>query len=100
MKTHILHDFLNYLKRSADCLQTLLRNIAMTFLTCCAFFFTVSRHAIDDTSMASISPEEITADEIRSITLVDIYAYLSYLDKVKSNSAISRLQKFPPFALF
>lgn len=101
MKTHILHDFLNYLETIRGLSPNTVKEYRYDISNLLRFLLLRFRGiAIDDTSMASISPEEITADEIRSITLVDIYAYLSYLDKVKSNSATSRLRKVSAIRTF
>src|SRR5699024_8785745 len=94
IKSHIVDDYLNYLSASKGASETTL----MEYYYDVRNFLRYMRYRKEDLDIHSedlsqISIDNVDIDFIKTIDKQDIYAYISYLDKVRKNSNRTRYRK-------
>lgn len=101
IKSHIVDDYLNYLSASKGASETTL----MEYYYDVRNFLRYMRYRKEDLDIHSedlsqISIDNVDIDFIKTIDKQDIYAYISYLDKVRKNSNRTRYRKLSSIRSF
>ncbi|HHW49731.1 MAG TPA: tyrosine recombinase XerC [Clostridiaceae bacterium] len=88
----VVKDFLNYMEtikgKSKSTVQEYYYDLR-TFLR----FMKIHKGLVDEQDLSAIDISDVTIDLIRTITLSDLYAYMSYVSRERDNNANSRARK-------
>jgi integrase/recombinase XerD len=88
----IIKDFLNYMEtikgKSKNTVHEYFYDLR-TFLR----FMKIHKGLVDEQDLFVIDISDVTIDLIRTITLSDLYAYMSYVSRERDNNANSRARK-------
>jgi len=88
----IVKDFLNYMEtikgKSKNTIHEYFYDLR-TFLR----FIKMHKGLVDEQDLSDIDISDVTIDLIRTITLSDLYAYMSYVSRERDNNASSRARK-------
>ena len=88
---YLLNCFLDYLDSALDKSENTIKEYNYDLVT---FFKYLKLNDLNlDTNSKEILINDITIDELKQLTLDDLYTYTSYLKKVKKNSAATRARK-------
>ncbi len=99
INSNIVDDFLSYLSTTKGASQTTIKEYYYDIRIFLKFIF-VRKGIIDEKSINEIDIDAINIDILKSINKMDIYAYNSYLDKIRKNSNKTKYRKISSIRTF
>ncbi|WP_083763152.1 tyrosine recombinase XerC [Peptoniphilus sp. oral taxon 386] len=99
INSNIVDDFLSYLSTTKGASQTTIKEYYYDIRIFLNFIF-VRKGIIDEKSINEIDIDAINIDILKSINKMDIYAYNSYLDKIRKNSNKTKYRKISSIRTF